>query len=354
MEFTRLDPNRDYPSPWLSILPVLDTADFGSGRLPSRFLEEGVTFANAGRTAIRLIVEHLSVPGDVLLPAFHCPSMVTPILEAGRTPRFYHLTEMLAPDLEDVEAKLSSGQVAAMLLPHYFGFPQTTIGALTDSLHQRGIVLIEDCAHAFFGSLSGIIAVNTGTIIDWSLQPVSLKAELKSVYDLVQEAVEAGRWPCLKSVFLNRSLPAYGARSVPRPSTHQSAPRMPYPCHTALWSSRWILRRQDHQRVALRRRVHFERWLSKLAGLNSARPLYNQLPEQVVPYMFPLILECPASDFPPLKRAGIPIWRWDELARSDCQVSQRYGLTLLQLPCHQTLSNADIDWMADTIRAVVD
>ena len=66
--------------------------------------------------------------------------------------------------------------------------------------------------------------------------------------------------------------------------------------------------------------------------------------------MFPLLLEQPARDFAPLKRAGVPIWRWDELMPSGCANSQKYGLALLQLPCHQSLKEADVDWMAETLR----
>jgi perosamine synthetase len=68
--------------------------------------------------------------------------------------------------------------------------------------------------------------------------------------------------------------------------------------------------------------------------------------------MFPLLLERPESDFPRLKMLGVPMWRWDEMVRSDCPVAQRYRMAVVHLPCHQSLSRAELDWMIDTVEHV--
>ena len=55
-------------------------------------------------------------------------------------------------------------------------------------------------------------------------------------------------------------------------------------------------------------------------GLQGCRPLFPVFPKTVVPYMFPLWLDDAERVFFRLKRAGVPIFRWDELAVSDCEV----------------------------------
>ena len=70
--------------------------------------------------------------------------------------------------------------------------------------------------------------------------------------------------------------------------------------------------------------------------------------------MFALLLERPETDFSRLKRLGVPMWRWDEMARSECPIAQRYRMALVHLPCHQSLSRGELDWMIGTVERVCD
>lgn len=54
-----------------------------------------------------------------------------------------------------------------------------------------------------------------------------------------------------------------------------------------------------------------------------------------------------------LKHAGLPVWRWDDMAVSDCGVADRYRLHLLHLPCHQGLSGAQMTWMTSLVKEVL-
>ena len=110
----------------------------------------------------------------------------------------------------------------------------------------------------------------------------------------------------------------------------------------------------DASRLIARRRRHYAAWTQGVAGLAAARPLRPALPDSCVPYMFPLLIDHPEFHFALLKRLGVPIWRWDEMARSDCPVAAAYRLRLLHLPCHQDLSAADMAWMVAAVRAVLE
>jgi perosamine synthetase len=102
-----------------------------------------------------------------------------------------------------------------------------------------------------------------------------------------------------------------------------------------------------------RRRANFSHLLKGLSGLRHCRPLFAELPEGVVPYMFPLVVEQPAQRFHWLKHLGVPIFRWDELAESNCRVSAHYRLHLLHLPCHQSMSPAELEWMTLAVSTVM-
>ncbi len=94
-----------------------------------------------------------------------------------------------------------------------------------------------------------------------------------------------------------------------------------------------------------RRRANYRQWATALAGLPGGRALFPELAETCVPYMFPLLLTEADPLFFQLKQAALPIWRWDEMAVSDCAVAAGYRLRLLHLPCHQDLNAAQMAWM---------
>jgi len=101
------------------------------------------------------------------------------------------------------------------------------------------------------------------------------------------------------------------------------------------------------------RRRHYGRWTEAVAGIPGCRPLVPVLPAGCIPYMFPLYIERPESHFAPLKRLGVPIWRWDSIAASACPVATDYRLHLLHLPCHQRLTDREMDWLIAAVSRVL-
>ena len=69
--------------------------------------------------------------------------------------------------------------------------------------------------------------------------------------------------------------------------------------------------------------------------------------------MFPLLIDSPQTHFHLLKLLGLPVWRWDEMAVSDCPVANKYRLGLLHLPCHQELTQSQMVWMTQVVRQVL-
>ena len=117
--------------------------------------------------------------------------------------------------------------------------------------------------------------------------------------------------------------------------------------------SRWVANRTHLGRIATQRRRNFHELVARLSGLTKAKPLHSDLPDDVVPYVFPLLLEEPDRDFRRLKEARVPILRWEEVAYSDCPVSSRYVKQLVQLPCHQELTERDVEFIAETTSRIL-
>src|SRR5258706_16084361 len=86
--------------------------------------------------------------------------------------------------------------------------------------------------------------------------------------------------------------------------------------------SRWLAKLCDADSLASRRRANYERWRDAVRGLPNCRALFDRLPDDCVPYMFPLLIDRPQSHFYVLKKLGVPIWRWDDMAAPGCPVSQ--------------------------------
>ena len=111
--------------------------------------------------------------------------------------------------------------------------------------------------------------------------------------------------------------------------------------------SRWLSKATSLSHNIHQRRANFNRMTQELSGLQKGRPLFKQLPDDVVPYMFPFLIDQPDDLFPKLKQQGLAIWRWDNMSiwreqgksTPVCDISERYSQQLLQLPCHQALDS---------------
>jgi perosamine synthetase len=113
----------------------------------------------------------------------------------------------------------------------------------------------------------------------------------------------------------------------------------------SLRSSRWVINHSSIDGNVTRRQANYRRWLKALADVPNCHALYPELPDHCAPYMFPLYVDFPMPHFYWLKQMGVPVWRWDEMAVSTCPVARDYRLHLLHLPCHQSLSDDELNWI---------
>jgi dTDP-4-amino-4,6-dideoxygalactose transaminase len=292
----------------------------------------------------------------VLMPAVHCRVMIDPALHLGADMIFYTVLRRLGPDLSQLQLLVQEPRVRALVLPHYFGFPNE-VAVVAALCRAHGVALIEDCSHAYYGAVGdrmlGTFGAYSFTSV-WKFLPTPDGALLRDN----SGAASGGRAPAGLDAEL-RGLskvlcPTDGSR---RHRSSRPEPRSTYnpalACRSALLTSRWIARTAAHGRITESRRAHYQRWLNGLEGTSGVTPLFPVLPDGVVPYVFPIVAGDPARTFATLRNAGVPIWRWEDIAASAveaCTLANEYRSSLLQLPCHQDLSNDDLDWLIGEVR----
>lgn len=123
-----IDPEFAPPQRGLPIWAALD--------LPA---ERSATFGTA-REAVRWWCDHLRPPGDVLVPAYCCLSVVKPYREARVPYRYYPVDRRLRADAATVRA-LAQGAGSIQII-HYFGFPADP------ALFEVGVPVLEDAVQA--------------------------------------------------------------------------------------------------------------------------------------------------------------------------------------------------------------
>jgi dTDP-4-amino-4,6-dideoxygalactose transaminase len=107
-------------------------------------------YAFSARGGIEAFIHFLGLDKNVftLLPAFSAQGLVLPFHKTKANFLFYKSDENLKPDIEDIKDKILNYDVKAVIIIHYFGFPQD-VDELISLCRKQGILVIEDCAQAF-------------------------------------------------------------------------------------------------------------------------------------------------------------------------------------------------------------
>jgi perosamine synthetase len=343
----------------------------------------------SGRASIALALQVLGVHADepVLLPSYHCPTMVAPAAALGAQPYFYPVDDHGTPDLDWLSAQdLRSARV--MLAAHFFGLPQS-MSRIRRWCDERGISLIEDCAHALFGTSDGQpigswgdVAIGSLTkflpvpeggclVLNHGQQPprlsgCGLRAQAKVLLDIVEEGARHGRLSRAGRAF---TVPLDALRALrtraPTPAPVTEAPNgqagaadlgidMVLATRQLSWGSRALAMRLPRQRIVEQRHRNYALLTRGLLGLEGVAPLLPELPPGTTPYVLPLWVRQPDPGYQALRAERIPVFRWDRLWPNVPDLPRDTGKNwshhVIQLACHQDLLPHDIDRMLGAVR----
>ena len=375
-------------------LPVLGWASFaGAGAVPddSLLAAPHLEFTTSGRAAIWHALKQLGVgAGDrVLVPTYHCPTMVAPAVHAGAEPVFYPVTS------EGVDtsflARLDVRHVKVLIVAHFFGRP-VPMAWLRDFCDARGIALIEDCAHALLGTVEGKpvgawgdFAVGSLTkflpvpeggclaswrrTVDLKLEHQPLRAELKCAVDILEIGARYRRLrglnALLSSAFrLKNAIRHRGRRELVAGSTPEEGPGDPigefdtgYALSAPTQVARLTARCMDWGRIRRRRRERYAALVRALGDLPGLRVLYPDLPEGSAPYVLPVWVKDPEPKYRALRSRGCPVFRWEWLWPGTPILPGDDGWTwsrhVFQLPCHQEIEEPDFEWLVTEVREML-
>lgn len=124
-----------------------------------------------GRVALYAILRALGIgEGDeVLVPGFTCVVVPAAICYTGAKPVYYDIDSVTLQGDPQSASDLVSERTTAVLIQHNFG-AVASLGHLPDVCRERGIAIIEDCAHSLGAIVDGRPVGTLGTAAFCSLQ----------------------------------------------------------------------------------------------------------------------------------------------------------------------------------------
>ena len=384
-----------FPRARAPVAPVLSLSSFGregGAHTPSILDARDKRFTTSGRVAIALALREMGIgAGDsVLVPSYHCASMIEPVIWSGATPVFYKVLPDTSVDLADLAAKVDAS-TRLVMATNYFGFlqPLDQIRAFCDA---RGLKMLEDCAHSFLGQFKGqpvgsfgdyaiassmkffpiyeggCLASSRHSLAGVAQRSAGAAFEAKVAFNSMEQGFSYRRLPLLKAVMalpmllknliwgqVKARAPA-GAQSLAPGSSDGGFGFDPswLDKRSSLFS-RTMLGLVSRRRMGALRRKNYLRLFEALSGLPHCRPLFAVLPEGTYPWVFPLQTDFPEAIFTTLKMAGVPVVRfgeflWPGVDASVCANSVDLSRRVLQFPCHQELRESELDWMIANIK----
>lgn len=288
-------------------------------------------FFGYGRTALEFGYEYLGLgPGDeILYPNYICDVTVLPAKKLGIGIKYYDVFDTLEPNFESA-AGLITDKTKAFLSVNYFGFPQP-FKKIREFCKQYRLFYIEDNAHS---SLSQIEGGGVGTFGDISifsfrkLIPLVNGAvllinmfdndrfkiiESKTQY-LIEEKVIIKRIKCLIKRYCriqNYDLDKILKRVIQVPEAGSTEEEdFPYKIDK---SSLSVLLNYDLLNDSIKRRFNYNKMLTKVN--KDFKPIFNNLPESVVPMVCPFYTSDRDKWLEYYRRNNIKVFIWPTLPR---------------------------------------
>lgn len=355
----------------------------------------------SGRLGMHLILEAIDSPpgSEAIVPAFNLFAVIERFCQLGITPRFCDIrSDDLNLDVDDVERRITP-QTKFLLATHMFGHP-ADMARLTQLAQRRGLILLEDCAHALgsdiggqkvgtFGRASifsfsvlklvttfggGMIATNDDALAarirarlaanttKYSLGGGLKKALTGTVMDLGtrKAAFSLGAWPALR---LLRALRPNFQQKIMTESPHLDRgfdPDTVAPLHP--FQARLGRDQLSQVEAFITKRRQVGQWLDReLSGIPQIRLLqsgatsrhnglyYGVLADRaphLAEFLFRRGIDCETSEY--RNCADLEIYR--EFA-ADCPVARRVESQILRLPNYPSLSQRSVRRIANAIRA---
>jgi dTDP-4-amino-4,6-dideoxygalactose transaminase len=256
------------------------------------------------------------MPGYIGWSAREGSGVFDPIVERKLKPIFYHLDDKLKICQPDITVKMAATEAKVLLLIHFFGFPDPDAAKYAELARERGIIVIEDSAHAMYTDL---IEGGCGDFGDYSL--FSLHKMLP---------VASGGLICARS-------------GVEIPASNYQLDFDPFAF--------------DLVRISEVRRDNYLALDTVIKGTSSLIvPLYDELPANVIPQTYPIILPYSNRDkiYEYMNDKGwgvVSLYHTmiHPISVGDYPDEKRLAHTIMNLPVHQDVDRSLYHEMIDDL-----
>jgi perosamine synthetase len=365
------------------LLPTLERARpalFPLDRLHSPSLQE-FYLARAG---VHHAIRHWlgGQPGVVLMPAYHHGVEVEAVRAAGATVVFYRVDRDMRIDLADLARKAAARDVRVVYVTHFVGFAQPMADA-RQIVRSHNLRLFEDCALALFsrapdgtplgasGDASCFCLYKTLPVPHGGLLVAPDVPTVKRTPPPLWSTLHHVAGLALAHLELHSSTVGRAVRHAARAASHATVDKAVANVQTGtmhlaahelhLGASRLVeqlLPRFDGEMVVVRRRRNFQRLAAALDGV---LPIVGA---PLLPGACPLFLPVRISNgnkravMQALHARGIDavdFWSGGDPACDDAEFPEVAQLRreILELPCHQSLDDDDIDLVAHAVKQVL-
>ncbi|MFU8832481.1 MAG: DegT/DnrJ/EryC1/StrS family aminotransferase [Wenzhouxiangella sp.] len=320
--------------------------------------------------------------GDVLMPSYHHGVEVDSVMAAGAKPKFYRVDERWRVDLDDLGRRIGP-KTKALYLTHFAGFPGPA-AAMRKMADDHGLLLIEDCALSLLSAAGDRPLGSDGDVSIFCLYktlpvpnggaalfnrpcdgqaPSCRRPATATVFSLAASSL-------LQNMEMRSGRIGSRVRSAIRGLAHRAVRagqvhRVPVgtmrfnPADADLGISPLslaIARRQNAARIIGARRRNYMIAHNRLEAL--APPLFEGLPPGACPLFYPLWVDDKACVMARLRALGIQaVDFWGEhhpaCESADFPDTLRARRHVVEIPCHQDLSEATMNWVIDQVVATL-
>ncbi len=370
--------------------PVLEPRflKFRSNARTANLLSSSSPRWSQARYAIYAILKTLEITSgdEVLLPSYICAAAVEPVHASGAKPVFYRVNGGCEADVADIETRISP-RTRAVLIVHYFGFPNGSLLQLRDLCNRKGLALIEDCAHvlgsdadqlslgqvgdAAIYSLRKFLPIPDGAMLRWNRKSIRTSTSMRSELWLstVKHAVNLAEqmWPPLQTAADHARILVKGNRSHEETGTDRKSieidqellsPEVAFRMENINLAlspvSACIIRHTDVTEVARRRVQNYRELSFRLREVAGVRLLFEEVPSGICPWTLPLTVDDQSLPHHKMRELGIPAVGWEavrprEVRQGEFQVADYLYNNVSFLPVHQSLTSAQIDTMVSAV-----
>lgn len=318
-----------------------------------------------GRDALKVLIEDMNLPlgSGILLPTFACEEIYAPFIDAGLKIFYYRVNQDLIPDISHIQQIKDDCRV--ILLINYFGFLQPE--SVFNQLKNWGLLIIEDGSHSFLSKGSGE-------------QGDYYFASMRKLLPLLDGAIlQKGNGGHIKTIVLKKSRTLFKFRTfralgqlikasdIKRPrgikqwftkemfsNAERNLGIFPLPAGISPLSIN-ILNHLDIDLISRIRRKNYQILREGLYDVKDLKPVFSDLPDNVVPYGFPIFVgkrDLWVHALDKLKIQAAPLWHLSSLVpKTMIKNHQLYEQTML-FPVGQDYKEEDMHSLVDRAKSL--